>query len=274
MTGSPTEAQTRRRAGLTLASIVALVVVVVAVVAAIVVAHYATTTTSTQPSAVPPSSSRASTPADEARSAMAEENALAARPMVALPAQAAQPQAMTTRIAGPAIRVPTPSASTGQWIPGGFPNTPEGALGQLKVLNETALAAADAQVYARAYRELSLPGAPDPGSTGLSSLLISLRSRAELPASGSVAGLSATYEVNHGQIKGTAAGGDYAVVCVLGQLSVQYQGQVVAAGVGDCQAMRWTGSAWRIAPGALAAPAPSAWPGSTDAVTAGYRRLR
>lgn len=273
MTETLPEGPSRRRAGLTVASIIVLIIVVVAAIAAMVISHDATTPNTTQPPAAAPLASHTTTPSLGAAGDADEETSLATRPMVRLPAQAAQPRALTTQTAGPAISVPPPSDNTGRWIPGGFPNTPEGALGQLKVLNEIALAAADPRVYARAYRELSLPGAPDPGSTGLSSLLTSLRSRAELPAAGSVSGLAATYEVTHGQVKGTTTGGTYAVVCVLGQFSVNYQGQVVAAGVGDCQAMRWTGSAWRIAPGALAAAAPSAWPGSADAVKAGYREL-
>ncbi|TVT61960.1 hypothetical protein FNH05_01625 [Amycolatopsis rhizosphaerae] len=254
---------------MTLTAIFTLIVLVVAVAAAVLIAHYLTRPDKSRPAGTPAPSAPAGPD-----SAAAEENALAARPMVQLPAQAAQPQVMTTMTAGPDIDVPDPAITIGQWIPGGFPETPEGALGQLKALNETALTAADPQVYARAYRELSLPGAPDPGLTGLYSLLTSLRSRAGLPATGSVAGMSATYEINYGQIKGTAADGRYVVVCVLGQFSVTVQGQVVAAGVGDCQAMRWTGSTWRMAPGALAAPAPSAWPGSADAVKAGYREVR
>lgn len=252
---------------MTLSGIIALIVLVVA---AVVIAHYVISPGTAVPAGMP---ARPATTSAAPNGTAAEENALAAQPMVQLPAQAAQPQAMTTMTGGPDIDLPDPAITIGRWIPGGFPGTPEGALGQLKSLNETALTAVDPQVYARAYRESSLPGAPDPGSTGLYSLLTSLRSRAGLPATGSVAGMSATYEINYGQVKGTADDGKYVVVCVLGQFSVTVQGQVVAAGVGDCQAMRWTGADWRIAPGALAAPATSAWPGSADAVKAGYREL-
>jgi hypothetical protein len=82
-----------------------------------------------------------------------------------------------------------------------------------------------------------------------------------------------TYQVTHGLVKGSTDTGRYAVVCVLGELAVGYQGRAISAGVGDCQAMRWTGTDWRISPGVLAAPASSAWPGSADAVTAGYQEL-
>jgi hypothetical protein len=82
-----------------------------------------------------------------------------------------------------------------------------------------------------------------------------------------------TYHVTEGLIKGSLDGGRYAVVCVLGELAAGYEGRTISGGVGDCQAMRWTPDGWRISPGALAARATSAWPGSADAVKAGYREL-
>lgn len=266
-----TDTRARKRAGLTLTAVAVAAFLLIGAVVAVVIAHYATAPAPT--STAPAVTTAAPTAPPSAGGGVADENALAAQPMVQLPAQAAQPQAMTTATAGPAIAVPKPTITTGRWIPGGFPGTPEGALGQLKTLDETAMSAADPQVYGRGFRELAEPGAPDPGSTGLASLLTSLRSRAQLPATGSVTGLSASYQVTHGQIKGSTSGGRFVVACVLGQFSVGVNGQVVSVGIGDCQAMRWTGSEWRIASGALAAAAPSAWPGSADAVKAGYREL-
>ncbi|WP_309111971.1 hypothetical protein [Saccharothrix sp.] len=241
-------------------------------VVAVVVSHNVTAPTAT--SAAPPdTNAKPSAPTSATGGSTDEEHALAAKRMLALPAQAAEPQALTAWTAGPPIEVPKPTTTIGQWVPGGFPDTPAGALGQLKALDETTMSTADPEVYARGYRESAEPGAPDPKATGLWSLLTSLRSRAQLPTSGSVPGLTATYEITHGQVKGTASGGRYVVACVLGQFSVSINGQVTSRGIGDCQAMRWTGSQWRIASGTLAAPAPSAWPGSPDAVKAGYREL-
>lgn len=268
MAGNPAETGARTRAGLRLTTVVVAAIVLVGAVAAVVIARYVT------PARSAPSTMSSAPATPSPAGAGAEEQALAAQPMLQLPAQAAQPQAMTTASAGAAIAVPAPSITVGRWIPGGFPASPEGALGQLIALNVTVLAAADPQVYATGYRAVSEPDAPDPGSTGLAALLRSMRSRAQLPATGSVDGLSASFRVTHGQIKGTASGGRFAVVCVLGQFTVGVDGQAVAAGVGDCQAMRWNGAEWRVAAGALAAAAPCAWPGSADAVKAGYRELR
>ena len=61
---------------------------------------------------------------------------------------------------------------------------------------------------------------------------------------------------------------------MLGELTTGRNGQLITAGTADCQALRWVGDNWRISPGALAARAPVVWPGSAEAVQAGYRDLR
>ncbi|MEV4734666.1 hypothetical protein [Saccharopolyspora sp. NPDC049426] len=205
---------------------------------------------------------------------LAGQHALASAPMAALPAVAAQPQPMTTDSAGDPITIPPASQWVGRWIPAGFPATPEGALGQLAALDEAAMRGGDPGTYALGYRDLALPGAPQPQNTGLFSLLRSLRTSAGLDPTGVVLELTTSFQVTHGQIKGSTDGGRYVVACVLGQFSVDYRGQTRTAGVGDCQALRHDGSDWRIAPGEVAAAAPCAWPGSADAVRAGYRDVK
>ncbi|GAB3681746.1 hypothetical protein [Saccharopolyspora sp. NPDC049426] len=261
--------QRRRRAGLGLSAIVVMVLAVVAMAGALVVSHYVTDRPAPAP-APPPSRPDP----DSGGWDLAAEHALASAPMAALPAQSAQPQPMTTERAGEPITVPAPTQTAGRWITGGFPATPEGALGQLTALDEAAMRGGDPGTYARGFRELALPGAPPPETTGLYSLLRSMRSSAGLPPTGAVPDLTANYQVTHGQIKGTTDGGRYVVACVLGQFSVDFQGQTLTAGVGDCHALRHVGGDWRISPGPLPAPAPSAWPGSADAVHAGYRDLK
>lgn len=266
---STTDARARRRARLTLAAIGLAVITLLLLAAAVFLAHR-----SSAPAAGGREPGTSAPPVGgSGRPGSGDADALAGRPMLALPAQAAQPQTLTTQTAGSPIPLPAATVTTGVWIPGGFPRTPEGALAQLKALDETAMAAGDPQVYARGYAEVSVPGAPAADSTGLVTLLRNLRSHAGLPSTGSVTDFTVTYRVTHGLVKGSAEGGDFVVACVLGPLAADYQGQVVTAGVGDCQALRWQGDRWRIAPGALAAAAPSAWPGSADAVKAGYREL-
>ena len=268
MSHPQSEGHARRRAGLTLAAIVVAVVGLIAVLVAVVIAPSATSVNSAPTMVVP-----APTAPPSEGWAAAAENELAARPMLQLPVQAAQPQALATQTAGPAITLPQPMQSAGRWIPGGFPDSAEGAMAQLKALDETGMRGGDPQVYARAYRELSLPGAPDPESTGLTAALRGFRSHAGLADTGLVPGLEMIYQVTQGLVKGSTDTGRYTVVCVLGELSVGFQGRTISAGIGDCQAMRWTGTEWRISPGALAAAASCAWPGSADALKAGYREL-
>ncbi|GAB3288999.1 hypothetical protein [Parasphingorhabdus pacifica] len=271
MAAPPTQQQQRRRhAGLGLSVIALGILAVLALAGTLVVSHYSTRE-NTAPVTAPP---RPEPTPQDGDWDLAAEHALASRPMATLPPQAAQPQPMTTEQAGEPIPLPLPGQTTGRWIPGGLPATPEGALGQLKALDKAALRGGDPDIYARGYRELSLSGAPQPETTGLYSLLRSMRSSAGINPIGPVPDLSVNYQVTHGQIKGVTDGGRYVVACVLGQLDVDYQGQTITAGVGDCQALRYVGGDWWISPGPLAAPAPSAWPGSADAVHAGYRNLR
>lgn len=204
----------------------------------------------------------------------AAENVLAQRPMLQLPTQEALPQPMSPGPTGEPLTVPSPHEIQNRWIPSGFPPTPEGAVGQLQALTEQALVGANPAVTDRAYRELSEPGAPDPATSTPSNVVASLRSAARLPDTGAVPGLVVNYRVTDGLVKGTTDNGRFAVVCVLGELSADYQARSGHAGLGVCEAMRWVDGQWRISPTMRAASATSAWPGSDAAVRAGYQELR
>jgi hypothetical protein len=269
MATSPAEQAVRRRAGWTLAGITLAVIAVVATLVAVIAAHHVTTPSTRRSGGSP---SQPTVPSVEHWN-IAAEDALATRPMLMLPPQDAQPHPLTSRTAGAPISLPRAATTADRWIPNGFPATAEGALAQLKALDEKAADGGDPDTYARAYRQFSLPGAPEAGSTGLSSVLVSFRAAGDLAATGSVGNLSVVYQIVEGLIKGTADDGRYVVVCGLGELTVRYQAQTISVGVGDCQALRWTGTNWRISPGRLAAPATCAWPGSVESVDAGYREL-
>ncbi|MET8848629.1 hypothetical protein [Amycolatopsis sp. NPDC004625] len=241
----------------------------VVAIAVVLIARHATKppaspTTTPLPGAAPMRTSTA---------AVDEATALATRPMLALPPEAALPHELTTATAGPPITVPRPAPMADRVISDEFPATAEGALGWLTDFNETALRGGDPATYVRAYTESELPHAPSPQGSGPLALLTSFRERAGIHPGETMPGLTVTYEVTQGLIKGTADGGRFAVVCTLGQLDFGYQGRATSMGIGDCQALRWTGSAWRIAPGSRAAYASCAWPGSSESVVAGYRPL-
>ncbi len=201
---------------------------------------------------------------------VAAENALAARPMVQFSVEAAQPHNLATHSAGPPIALPASTVRTGP-VPQGFPHTPEGALAQLKALDEAGMVGLDPAAYTLAYQQLALPGAPDVANVGLVQVAASARLAGGAEPTGPLTGLTSTFQVDAGLIKGVADGGNFVVPCVLGELSVISPKSTARAGVGDCQALRWVDGTWRISPTSLPNNAPSAWPGTEEAVTAGYR---
>jgi len=198
------------------------------------------------------------------------EDAVASTPMVAFSVEAAQPHTLSPRTAGPAITLPPATVRTGA-VPQGFPHTPEGALAQLKALDETGMQGLDPAAFELAWQELASPGAPASAAVGLVRAARAARSTGGLDATGPVDGLTSTYQVDAGLIKGTADDGNFVVPCVLGELSVITTNSARRVGLGDCQGMRWVQGRWRISPTALPSAASCAWPGTEEAVTAGYR---
>ncbi|WP_284740239.1 hypothetical protein [Amycolatopsis sp. RTGN1] len=260
---TPPRTRTRAR------RLITVTVLLVAAIAVVLVARQTTAPPSPPPAPTPPGAAPSPTPT----APVDEATALATRPMLTLSREAALPHELTTVTAGPPITVPRPAPIANRLIADGVPATAEGALGWLADLNETALRGGDPATYLRAYSESALPHAPAPQGSGLYALLTSFRERADIRPGELKPGLTVTYDVTQGLIKGTADESRFAVVCTLGQLNFDYQGQSTSMGIGDCQALRWTGTAWRIAPGARAAYATHAWPGSIESVTAGYRPL-
>jgi len=212
-----------------------------------------------------------STPADGGASwDTTAEDAVAAKPMVAFSVEAAQPHTLSPRTAGPAIALPAATIRVGA-VPQGFPHTPEGALAQLKALDETGMQGLDPAAFELAWQELASPGAPASAAVGLVRAARTARSTGGVDATGPVDGLTSTYQVDAGLIKGTADDGNFVVPCVLGELSVITTNSARRVGLGDCQGMRWVQGRWRISPTALPSAASCAWPGTEEAVTAGYR---
>lgn len=204
---------------------------------------------------------------------LAAETALATRPMPLLPEEAAQPHALSTREPDALITLP-PAGGRNDVLADEFPPTPEGALAQLAELTRVGLQGADPQAYELAYNSIAAPGAPQVDTTGMYRTLTDARRAGRLPKEGLAPGLSLTFTPMAGLVKGTTDGGRYAVVCVLGVADMNANGTPFSGGGGDCQAMRWNGRTWQIAPGALAASATVAWPGSDEALDAGYLPFR
>jgi len=205
---------------------------------------------------------------------VAAQTELATRPMLEFPQSAILPHALTSETAGPPIELPEPGVTAGRLVAGGFPGSPEGAVAQLVELTRVGFEGGDPEGYRRAYEAVSLPDSPPPESTLLYRDLENLRSGTPLPDTGAVPDLLFTWTPTSALVKGSTDDGRYVVACVLGELVVGTNGQSFAGGAGDCQAMRYVDGEWRISPGALAARASLAWPGTIEAVNAGYRDLR
>ncbi len=197
------------------------------------------------------------------------DDEIASRPMPQFPVAAAQPHQLSTTANGDPLLIPTATATTGA-VPTGFPRSAEGALAQLKALNETGMTGMDPTTYAAAYTAIAAPGAPDPATTTLSKIATGSRLKGGLPATGPVPSLNASYQVSAGLTKGSSEDGSFVVPCTLGILSVVTTTSSVRVGIGDCQAMRWSDGRWQISASAQPVLAPATWPGTVEAQRAGY----
>ncbi|NWJ69929.1 hypothetical protein HX744_05200 [Pseudonocardia sp. ICBG1122] len=171
--------------------------------------------------------------------------------------------------------VALPAAAPGDPLANRFPATPEGALAQLAELMRVGMAGGDPAVWERTYDAVAAPGAAPAAGTWTGRDLVDLRRGAGMSVSGPPPeGTSISWTPTAAMVKGTLDDGTYTVACVLGELVVEDRGRVVTAGWGNCLPMQRTGDRWLVAAGPTAALAPSAWPGSAEAVDAGWREIR
>lgn len=254
------------RAWLALAVIGLLLIVVVSGIVFTVASSLATG--QSHPRGDPRAAGRSSPAASTATSSVNVQDELAARPMPQLPASASRPQPLAAGSAPPPLATPSATQQSGL-VPTGFPRTPEGALAQLAAVDSVALRDLTPNQLAAVHTWAALPGA-----VALTDWTPYVAATAALEAAGLPQGsadLTSTFTPVEGLIKGTA-GTDFAVVCVLGEWQVTYRA-TSRAGAADCQRMVWSQGRWHIGPGAQPAYGPSAWPGSADAVRAGWRGL-
>lgn len=180
---------------------------------------------------------------------------------------AAQPGALSKESTG-AIRIPQPRSLGEAQVATGFPESTEGALGQLIAIDRRAIESGSVVTAQDVIAAWAAPGGPTSDSWSGVAAVQTLLESAGLPANGSTE-LAIQLEPAMGLVHDQAP-----TVCVDFILSVTVRGgepsRIAAA---DCQHMTWTGKRWVIAAGDEAAATPSLWPGSQASYDAGYQWL-
>jgi hypothetical protein len=226
----------------------------------------------TQPSGIPAAGSP-----DAGLSADERRDRIAAAPMPPAAPADAQPAPPATGIADP-ITIPPATTAGPAMVPSGFPRTLEGAVGQLAAIETTVLQAMSIPVAHAAHDAWTLPGGASAGEWSLTGHVRSFLGAARMgPEKDLRTVVMATPAA--AQVKGTD-GPDWVLACVLLEVRALIESEA-RIGYGHCERMQWQpdngdrtgtpGGRWMIAPGQPPAPAPSTWPGTEQANTAGWK---
>lgn len=193
-------------------------------------------------------------------------DAAAAAPMHRVDPAAARPVAPAT-VQAATIVVPAATTAGPAGVPSGFPQTPEGAVGQLAAIDTTVLTAMAMDIARTVHRAWSAPGAVPFGDwePARSVRAFLAGSRLADPAQRAVV----TVTPAAAQIK-AHDGPDWVVACVLHRVRAVVKTDA-EVGFGHCERMTWQTGRWIIAAGPAPARAPSTWPGSDTAAAAGWR---
>lgn len=207
-------------------------------------------------------------------------NQIAAEPMLPVEPVDARP---TTGVeqTGAVTEVPQARLVGPAGVPSGFPQTPEGAVGQLAALEVTVLETMSRPRTADLYRAWALPG-----GVGADRWTLTAHVDAFLTAAGLAAELQPTATVTAVPAAGLVKGSDgpgWVLACVLVEVHATITVEA-RMGYGHCERMQWhhnasspagtgtsLGGRWMIGPGAAPAAAPSTWPGSDASRQAGWR---
>ena len=168
---------------------------------------------------------------------------------------------------GRAIAVPPATREGPAGVPTGYPRTSAGAVGQLAAIDTTVLTGMSLDRTRQVHQGWALPGAPDVGQWVMTENV-----RAFLAAAGPAAPAGAPPAVvalpAAGQVKGTD-GPNWVVACVLLRVEATIA-RTASIAYGHCERMQWHEDRWQIAPGTQPATAPSTWPGTEQAASAGW----
>jgi hypothetical protein len=207
------------------------------------------------------------TPGPKAERGAARRDEIASAPMLAVgPAdnRASTPAA----VAGPTITIPAPPTVGPAGVPAGFPHTPEGAVGQLAVIETTALQGMSIVAANQVYEQWALPGGVGVAGWEITQDVQAFLGTAQMgPEKDITTTVVATPAA--AQVKGTD-GTDWVLACVLLDMRATITADA-QMGYGYCERMQWRAGRWMIAPGTPPARAPSTWPGSDLSIKAGWR---
>jgi len=185
-------------------------------------------------------------------------------------AQDAQPGELAVQD-GMALHVPSAMGEGPAEVATGFPQTSEGALGQLIAIDQQAMQPLSITTAQQVIGGWAQPGGPTRRSWSGVRAVAQLLSSSGMP--GGVGSLTLDLRPAMGQIKGTV-GRDFVVPCVDFVATVATgSGGTHRVAVADCQRMAWDNGRWLVAAGSEPVAAPSIWPGTRASYAAGYRWL-
>lgn len=225
-----------------------------------------------QPSGIPAAGSP-----DAGLSADERRDRIAAAPMPPAAPADAQPAPPATGLADP-ITIPPATTAGPAMVPSGFPRTPEGAVGQLAAIETSVLQAMSIPVAHAVHDAWALPGGASAGEWSLTGHVRSFLGAARMGAEKDLRTVVMATPAG-AQVKGTD-GPDWVLACVLLEVRAVIESEA-RIGYGHCERMQWqpdngdqagtAGGRWMIAPGGPPAVAPSTWPGTEPAITAGWK---
>lgn len=259
--GAPARPWSRRRLLITLAGVAfAALCLIVGLVLAVRAAIMAGQSPSGSGGARPASS--AAPPADRD----ARRDALAAAPMLPVSVEDSR-RGVPAATAGPALLVPNSTSIGPGKVPAGFPHTPEGAIGQLAAIEQAVLSEMSIARANEVHASWALPRAPGIDQWPLTRHVQSFLAAAGMGQARDV-GTTVTVAPVAAQTK-ALDGTDWTIACVLADVRAVIRTEARIA-FGYCERMQWNAGRWMIAPGAPPAPAPSTWPGTELAFSAGW----
>ncbi len=193
---------------------------------------------------------------------------IAAAPMMSVGREAAFTPDPAAELAAP-IRVPQARTDLGPAdVPTGFPQTPEGAVGQLAAIERVVLETMSLPLAQQIHRAWVRPGGPSFGQWEMTRNVQAFLTAARQGGGEKDISTLVSATPAAAMVKGTDGPG-WVVVCVL--MDIRAAVTVEARmGYGHCARMEWIGGRWQIGTGAAPATAPSTWPGSRLAAQAGW----